>query len=359
MDKAWIFLIVIPFITFGQTNTFPSSGNVGIGTLSPEAKLKVVRSSNIGGTWNPTSSIFTIAEAGNSLIMDPNEIFGSKTLYIGSKSGDIVHFRSVSETGAIDRMVINSNGDIGIGNTSPTERLHVSGNILANKLMLNDPITTTDWNTVWQSGFYEGYNVTNAPEPNQWFWSVIMNHSSDNPNYRYTGQIAIRNSYTQPRMYFRSTNVNGLGTWSRIVHSEGDQLINGRLGIGTNTPDSKLTVKGKIHAEEVMIDLSVPGADYVFKDGYDLRSMKEVRQYIKEHGHLPNVPSAKSMEENGVELGIMSMKLLEKVEELTLYTLDQETAIQDLQVLKKENKALQEKVGSLEKMILKLMETKN
>src|SRR5690606_38759895 len=126
----------------------------GIGTLSPEAGLKVVKSSNIGASWNPNSSIFTIVEGSNSLIMDTNEIYGSKTLYFGSKSGDIAHFRTVSDTGSIERMVINSNGDVGIGNTSPTERLHVSGNILANKLMLNDPIATTDWNTVWQSGFY-------------------------------------------------------------------------------------------------------------------------------------------------------------------------------------------------------------
>src|SRR5690606_25278436 len=95
--------------------------------------------------------------------------------------------------------------------------------------------------------------------------------------------------------------------------------------------DSKLTVKGKIHAEEVKIDLSVPGADYVFEEGYKLMSLQDIQQFIKEHGHLPNVPSAKDMEENGVELGVMNMKLLEKIEELTLYIILQKKDIDKVQ----------------------------
>ena len=98
----------------------------------------------------------------------------------------------------------------------------------------------------------------------------------------------------------------------------------GNVGIGTTTPDSKLTVKGNIHAEEVKVDLSVPGPDYVFKEGYNLKSLEEVQNYIKEHGHLPNIPSAKEMEVDGIQLGEMNIKLLEKIEELTLYVLEQE-----------------------------------
>ncbi|SFC65874.1 hypothetical protein SAMN04487891_1183 [Flagellimonas taeanensis] len=105
----------------------------------------------------------------------------------------------------------------------------------------------------------------------------------------------------------------------------------GNVGIGTNSPDSKLTVKGNIHAEEVKVDLSVPGPDYVFKEDYDLKSLEEVQNYIKEHGHLPNIPSAKEMETNGIQLGEMNMKLLEKIEELTLYILEQEKRIKKLE----------------------------
>lgn len=102
-------------------------------------------------------------------------------------------------------------------------------------------------------------------------------------------------------------------------------------------PDAKLTVKGKVHAEEVKVDLSVPGPDYVFNEDYELRSLEEIREYIEENGHLPNIPSAAEMEENGVQLGLMNMKLLEKIEELVLYTLHQEEKVKALQ---QENKTL-------------------
>ena len=107
------------------------------------------------------------------------------------------------------------------------------------------------------------------------------------------------------------------------------------VGIGTSNPDAKLAVKGKIHAEEVKVDLSVPGPDYVFKEGYGLKSLVEVQTYIKEHRHWPNIPSAKEMEANGIQLGEMNMKLLEKIEELTIYTLEQEEKLKRMGVLEK------------------------
>ncbi len=124
-----------------------------------------------------------------------------------------------------------------------------------------------------------------------------------------------------------------------------------KVGIGTTNPDSKLTVKGKIHAEEVKVDLSVPGPDYVFKEDYDLRTLEETQNYIKEHGHLPNIPSAKEMEKNGVELGTMNMKLLEKIEELTLYTLEQQQQLQNQQ---KELKNKELKILILEERLNKI-----
>jgi hypothetical protein len=113
----------------------------------------------------------------------------------------------------------------------------------------------------------------------------------------------------------------------------------GKVGINTNIPDYELTVKGKIHAEEVKIDLSVPAPDYVFKKEYDLQSLEAIERYINSNGHLPNIPSALEMETNGVELGLMEMKLLEKIEELTLYLID----------LKKENIAIKAQVLELQK----------
>ena len=79
-------------------------------------------------------------------------------------------------------------GDVGIGTSSPSEKLHVAGTILSNELLLNDPNSTSDWNTIWQSGFFQSYNAINAPEtgPTLWFWGINLNHSANNSTYRYS-----------------------------------------------------------------------------------------------------------------------------------------------------------------------------
>jgi Phage T4 tail fibre len=106
---------------------------------------------------------------------------------------------------------------------------------------------------------------------------------------------------------------------------------NGNVGIGTTSPDAKLAVKGTVHAQEVKVDLSVPGPDYVFEPTYQLPSLTEIETYIKANKHLPEVPSAKEMETNGINLSEMNMLLLKKVEELTLYQIEANKKIELLQ----------------------------
>ena len=124
---------------------------------------------------------------------------------------------------------------------------------------------------------------------------------------------------------------------------------NGKIGINTNAPDEMLTVKGKIHTQEVLVDLQGAVApDYVFeqyangtsilKPTYALLPLKAVEAFVLQHKHLPGVPSAKDMKDNGIALKEMNLVLLEKIEELTLYTLQQQ----------KEIDALKEKLSELE-----------
>lgn len=96
----------------------------------------------------------------------------------------------------------------------------------------------------------------------------------------------------------------------------------GNVGIGTLNPLSKLSVNGNIRANEVKIvaDISVP--DYVFDPSYDLRSLQDVKDFINENKHLPEIPSESAIKENGIDLGDMNMKLLKKIEELTLYQIE-------------------------------------
>ena len=75
-------------------------------------------------------------------------------------------------------------------------------------------------------------------------------------------------------------------------------------------------------AEEIRVESSTSWPDYVFTTDYELPTLKEVQKYIQEKGHLPNIPSAAEIEENGVQLGEMNRLLLEKIEELTLYVIE-------------------------------------
>ena len=96
----------------------------------------------------------------------------------------------------------------------------------------------------------------------------------------------------------------------------------GKVGIGSANPNQLLTVNGTIYGKEVKVDLNLPGPDYVFEKSYSLPTLEEVKSYIDQNKHLPEVPSAKEMEKNGVMLGEMNMLLLKKVEELTLYVIE-------------------------------------
>ncbi|PJJ83340.1 tail fiber protein [Mucilaginibacter auburnensis] len=106
---------------------------------------------------------------------------------------------------------------------------------------------------------------------------------------------------------------------------------NGKVGIGTQSPDEMLTVNGKVHTKEVKVDLNIPAPDYVFKASYKLRTLEEVNKYIQSNGHLPDVPSAQTMEQNGVNIGEMNMQLLKKVEELTLYLIEEQKKRHELE----------------------------
>jgi hypothetical protein len=108
-------------------------------------------------------------------------------------------------------------------------------------------------------------------------------------------------------------------------------IIEGSVAIGTPNPGSyKLAVEGKIGAREVNITTET-WPDYVFKAGYQLRTLNEVALFIKEYHHLPEVPSEKEVLKNGQDIGLMNAILLKKIEELTLYVLLQEKRIAELE----------------------------
>lgn len=239
------------------------------------------------------------AQTGNDLFLDNGKYLYAKTssgtdtrtlgitnhnnLYVGSIDSAI-NYMLVNLNGQ-NRMAINgANGYLGIGTTSPDRLLDVTGGDTWQAKFSNNSETKRLY-----IGWYDSRNAMELATWGDGVWETVPLH-------------------VLPNTVFFAGNV----------------------GIGTANPDSKLTVKGNIHAEEVKVDLSVPGPDYVFKEGYELKSLEEVKNYIKQNGHLPNIPSAEEMEKNGVQLGRMNMKLLEKIEELTLYVLKQQEDIKYL-----------------------------
>lgn len=211
------------------------------------------------------------AGLGHSLTFRPSSavLSGSAINGLGIISVSDIRFNAGGEDDSKQRMVLKGNGMVGVGTMSPTARLHI------------------------QQGQDDGGEQLRIG--------------------RGSGAVRFVQENNKDNLYLYNSDASKL----YMLWKE-----NGNVGIGSTNPDAKLTVKGTIHAEEVKIDLNVPGPDYVFDASYNLPSLEELNAYIKINRHLPEVPSACAMEENGVNLGEMNMILLKKVEELTLYVIE-------------------------------------
>lgn len=140
--------------------------------------------------------------------------------------------------------------------------------------------------------------------------------------------IEIFNNYTSDMNFslgFDGANYTFMGTGS-----------GGNVGIGLTNPTEKLSVNGNIRARKIIIT-KLGWSDYVFNDDYKLRSLLDVAQFIKQNKHLPDVPSAKEVEDKGIDLGDNQALLLKKIEELTLYVIE----------LKEENKRQDKKINQI------------
>lgn len=298
--KGYLTLVLMAgmcVICYGQTNTFPTSGNVGIGTTSPAAELHLST-----GTIQVDGTSPTLYLRGGSTGEK-----GRVTLnHYGHLSWDLVSGDaangafSISPTGTSDNFVINSTGNIGIGTASPSSLLHIVKGV--------SPTITIESNT--NSNAYltlKGGGSGSLP------YRIF---STGSGSYLGAGKFVIADEDTGYEAFI----ING-----------------GNVGIGTTTIPSgyKLAVDGNIIAEAVKVQLSGSWPDHVFESGHKLPDLSETEQYIKENKHLPEIPSAKEVAETGINLGEMNAKLLQKIEELTLYIIDQNKRIEKLEEEKK------------------------
>ena len=233
--------ILISFSAYGQTNTFPSNGYVGIGTNSPAAPL------NMGTPANSSVSTIKIGTG-----HDPSNINVPFLAVAGGYNIDFATWRDVIPEY--------------IGARIRAERINTWGpsNALVQAMDL----------------------VLSTGEPGD--------------NFPLSERLRIR--------------------------------YNGNIGIGTNNPQQKLSVKGKIQAEEIKVTTAAADwPDYVFEEGYTLPNLIELESFVKSKKHLPELPSAQDIQEKGIELGEMNKVLLKKIEELTMYVIQQQKEIIELQ----------------------------
>lgn len=280
------------------------TGKIGIGTSSPNSKLTI----NDGALSFTGSASLPMASLG---LHDSNFMY-----LIGGSAG-----LKLTDDG-LHGITVVAGGNVGIGTVSPSSKLELMNG--------SDGISFDASNNWIGVGFNRSVKTGQIFDVNKSGW-----------------QLTARDNRFAIEGYNGATN-NLLSI-----------LKNGNVGIGTTQPDMELTVNGKIHAKEVKIDLAIPAPDYVFKSEYKLRSIEEVESFIKKHSHLPEIPSAKEFAENGVMQAEMDMNLLKKIEELTLYTIEQykKMKIQEKKIdaLEKQNS----RIKDLEILVQKLLKDKN
>jgi hypothetical protein len=236
------------------------------------------------------------------------------------------------------------NGNVGIGTENPTVALDVIGTIKASKIGIGTTNTTADialdvvgkirTEELEVSTAAAGLSVTAANlDPNVNFpynLTFLQNTGRLLLGWNYAGgngeQSFIANRGAGSKGGFGFYDYSNTGVVTPIMTLAGT----GNVGIGTNNPTAKLDVMGIIRCDELWVCLN-QGCDFVFEKNYKLMPLNDLSTFISENKHLPEIAPAAEMESEGINLSEMNAKLLQKVEELTLYLIQQNEKIENLE----------------------------
>ena len=259
--------------------------------------------------------------------------YGNRNVYINryTSNGDVI--------------MTAGSGQVGIGVDDPKEKLHVNGAIRGNGT--NGAVTLKG-----DSGYVTIGATSQAMEfntdKNKFVFNKPINGSGSYGSLNITTTTGHLEFGPMDSGYIRfKTNMSGYHFDKRLFLNAGElistnkltfktntstscmtMLANGYIGIGTTNPSYKLDVNGTIRANEIIVNTT--GADFVFAEDYKLRPLSEVKAFIQENKHLPEIKSAQEMQENGVGVNELQTQLLQKIEELTLYLIQQEQIIEEL-----------------------------
>ena len=214
-----------------------------------------------------------------------------------------------------------TSGNAGVGTLSPSAPLQIYRGTATNAY----PTATTSGN-VMQLFHYgnNGMEIGVAAGTNARKMWILARHNTVSTLGHHYGSFHLQPD-VGTKSHFRGV---GIGYPASSEIPIGTHLaVNGKVGIGVSSPTEMLEVKGKIKSQEVNVT-ATGWADYVFASDYKLMPLSELEAFIQKNGHLPEVPTEAEVMENGVNLAEINVKLLEKVEELTLYAINHEERIQ-------------------------------
>jgi hypothetical protein len=297
-----------------------TNGRVGVGTPSPSDMLHVIGNAR-ADQFNSVNGIFNT--------------IGSTNL-----SFNINNSNRIS--------VLASNGYVGINKTTPSYQLDVNGTINATSFLLNGTEQrSSQWANTAADIYFNTGNVglgILAPEAKLHIkdGNLLLDNGSTPAILTGTGTAEL-NRYVQLLNSTGLQTPSGLkaggvlvaDTYSYASPSKNDLIVKGKVAIGTpltaNPNNYTLAVNGKIGAKDVQVETSsTTWPDYVFAQDYRLPSLAEVEKFIQENKHLENVPSASEIAKDGHSLGEMDKILLMKIEELTMYLIQQQKEIEEL-----------------------------
>ncbi|BDD12876.1 hypothetical protein FUAX_53080 (plasmid) [Fulvitalea axinellae] len=372
------------------------NGNIGAGTQVPQADfhLKSARANMYIENTDPSNWAYL-------RIQGPTTNFWDIGQY-----GDSEHLQFRPRGQSVNRVVFKQNGNVGIGisDPDPSHRLTVyeeeahdialfNGNTINglnqdrfNRILVQNRNGQRSWIGLEGSGSQAiGYlgleHKENAINPvitwdksgNVSIGKSISLNPSDGIPSLYTGKGGSEfNRYLQLLNSKEFKSASGLKAGGILVSDaynyaspgKNNLIVKGKIAVGTSSvTNHALTVNGTIQAKEIKVSLDgLPAPDYVFEKDYDLKSLGETQTYIQENGHLPGVPSAETMENEGLDLKKMNMILLQKIEELTLHAIQQQQKIdnqnKEMEYLKNQNKTFQEKVDKIDRLEKLLLELK-
>ena len=303
-----------------------NAGNVGIGTGGSTGaldKLQVKGGNLLMDAWSGGNGSLYFGghtDSGNNGLRLSYNNGTNACIDVKTAPGNGLIFRLDGSYGATERLRINQDGNIGISNATPLARLSVSGNVL---------ITNTGSSPASAAYIRGNSAFSSALTPDYTWWN-----NDQTGIFHPAGDVIAFTNWGVEKMRIHSNGHVGINTQNptAIFTVNGNVLIGDPATI-TLPVGYKLYVQTGIITEKVRVAIasSASWADYVFNKDYKLNDLSDVEAYIKAKKHLPNIPSAAEVVENGIDLGNMDAKLLEKIEELTLYLISQNKKLESLE----------------------------